>query len=638
MRNRNEIIPRRFTRSSGSSSGDGRTLNVDLSTAMDPRITFSRSSNATYVDQNGYLAWGEANLVRDSMGFAVASGSAKGWGLQGTVTQVADRYGVASNASRTSYTQSGSVSISWQADNASVFISGAVMRFWIRGVTNAGGIDVGWYQAATGWGSASDGSCTIVGGYSTGVTITSSTGVLFRIDGLSTTEWTQIEVTRSTRSDYFAAYFGGASATGQTHAFEFCEFQAHPGTVARPFLATSGLGSAGAQVGRIDYNPTTKSPRGLLIEGPATNLILWSEALSTVASWGQSGLNGSDTTASTSVANPRNVNVVRRLAEDASFAAHGIYQSVATTSGQPYTFSAFVKGDGTRNFVTLRLTISGGSPSYTACWSLVDGSKGGTYSVGSPTGVKVWDAVQYPNGWWRVALTMNAAAAATLCYVNGCDRSAIDNGPQGYTGGGSGVGIYVFGAQMEQGLAPTSYVPTLGATITRAADSATIGGTAFSSWFSHGSSGTLLFEGDRTMSVSAGYPRLAVVTTSNQWGNPHFSFLVDSSNGRIGANYTVSTNGDLADVSVSSSVPGDGSAFRAAFAFAGANSRLALGIGGTQYTSDELVKSPSLPTSGYTTLWLTRDTASLSMSTHVRRLAYWPSRLSNSALQQLVTG
>jgi hypothetical protein len=637
MRNRNEIIPRRFTRSSGSASGDGRALNVDLSNAMDSRITFSRSSNATYVDPNGFLAWGDTNLVRDSIGFAVSGATSRGWGTNGTVSLVTDRNGVSSNASRASYTQSGSVSVTWSPDVGASVSAGSVIRFWIRGVTNAARIDVGWYQSTLGWGSASDGSCAVVGGYSSGVTITSQNGVLFKVENLSTTEWTQLEVKRFTRADYFGMYFGGASATGLIHAFEFSDFQAHPGTVARPFVATSNAGTGGLQAGRIDYDPSTGSPRGLLLEGPSTNLILWSELFST-ASWGIAGLNGADTTASTSVANPRNVNVVRRFAEDTTFTSHGMFQSVATTSGQPYTLSAFVKGDGTRNFATLRITMSGGNPSYTACWSLVDGSKGGTNTVGSPTGVKVWDAVKYPNGWWRIALTMNAPASATLCYLNASDRSNIDTGPQAYTGAGSSVGIYAFGLQMERGLAATSYVPTVNSTVTRAADSATITGTSFSSWFSHTNAGTFYVQGDRTMALTSGYPRIAVFTTSDQWGNPNFSLLFDASNSRIGANYTVSTNGDLADLGVTSAVPGDGSPFRAAFAFAGANSRLSLGIGGTQYTSDETTKSPTLPTSGYTTLWLTRDTASLSMSTHIRGIAYWPTRLSNGALQQLVTG
>ena len=54
-------------------------------------------------------------------------------------------------------------------------------------------------------------------------------------------------------------------------------------------------------------------------------------------------------------------------------------------------------------------------------------------------------------------------------------------------------GVYIWGAQIEAGAFATSYIPTVAATVTRAADSASMTGTNFSSWF-NASEGTFVVE------------------------------------------------------------------------------------------------------------------------------------------------
>mgnify|MGYP000480169176 CR=1 FL=1 len=50
--------------------GDGSTLSLDFTTmggVLDPRLTFSRASTATFVNSSGYVEYAGANLTRRVM-------------------------------------------------------------------------------------------------------------------------------------------------------------------------------------------------------------------------------------------------------------------------------------------------------------------------------------------------------------------------------------------------------------------------------------------------------------------------------------------------------------------------------------------------------------------------------------------
>jgi len=53
-------------------------------------------------------------------------------------------------------------------------------------------------------------------------------------------------------------------------------------TTARTYINSSGLvATATTNEPRFDYDPTTRAPQGLLVEGTATNLLNWSESFAT---------------------------------------------------------------------------------------------------------------------------------------------------------------------------------------------------------------------------------------------------------------------------------------------------------------------------------------------------------------------
>jgi hypothetical protein len=84
-----------------------------------------------------------------------------------------------------------------------------------------------------------------------------------------------------------------------------------------------------------------------------------------------------------------------------------------------------------------------------------------------------------------------------------------------YTGDGTS-GLYIWGAQLEAGAFPTSYIPTTSATVTRAADNASMVGSNFSSWYNQ-SEGTIFASADR-------------IYTGNFVGDTYIANLSDGTN------------------------------------------------------------------------------------------------------------
>jgi hypothetical protein len=77
--------------------------------------------------------------------------------------------------------------------------------------------------------------------------------------------------------------------------------------------------------------------------------------------------------------------------------------------------------------------------------------------------------------------------------IGSLDVDTLNASAPTYTGDGYS-GIYIWGAQLEAGAFPTSYVKTVASQVTRSADSASMVGANFSSWY-RADVGTLYAEG-----------------------------------------------------------------------------------------------------------------------------------------------
>jgi hypothetical protein len=189
-------------------------------------------------------------------------------------------------------------------------------------------------------------------------------------------------------------------------------------------------------------------------------------------------------------------------------------------------------------------------------------------------------------------------------------------------------GIYLWGAQLEAGAFPTSYIPTTTATVTRAADVASITGSAFSSWF-NASEGVLYGDAqsqqpnNNPASIANAIAALNDNTTNNRvdlriqsGGSSFVSFI---SNGGV-SQATLINSGTY--------VPN--TTYRSVVGYALDNFARVTNGGSLAVDSSGTVPS------GINRLYIgLLDAGTNPLNGTIRRLTYWPRRLGNEVLQSI---
>ncbi len=255
-----------------------------------------------------------------------------------------------------------------------------------------------------------------------------------------------------------------------------------PGTVtftrasSGTYVNSSGLiASATTDAARFDHDPVTLAAKGLLIEEARTNSLTYSEDWSN-ATWGTV----SATKTSNSTTAPDGATTADTLTDAAASSRHIVYNS-ATLTAATYTYSIFAK-KGTGRYIYAR--FDNASTSYGAVVDLNTGSITQNKSVGSPTNTGS-SSTDYGSGFYRASVSQTGSTGTCYTVLGGSDSGTPTydgNGDPIYSGTSSTW--YAWGAQIELGAFPTSYIPTTNSTVTRAADNATMTGTAFSDWWS----------------------------------------------------------------------------------------------------------------------------------------------------------
>jgi hypothetical protein len=205
-----------------------------------------------------------------------------------------------------------------------------------------------------------------------------------------------------------------------------------------------------ANVPRLDYLGSS-CPR-LLLEGQRQNEFQYSEQANN-AYWSLFGATISANT--TATLDPAGYYGADKLQEDTSTGGHTYGVSISGGSTTK-TLSVFAKA-AERNWAALRLY--NGTSSFFAYFNLSTGA------LGSVTAGATSAITSYGNGWYRCSITL--ALGAGSCEPN--IFASTGNGTTSYLGV-TGSGIYVYGAQLEEGAYATSYIPTLASASTRSAD------------------------------------------------------------------------------------------------------------------------------------------------------------------------
>ena len=252
-----------------------------------------------------------------------------------------------------------------------------------------------------------------------------------------------------------------------------------------PVLQTGAINQA-----RFDHNPTTGESLGLLIEQQSTNLLTYSQTLSN-AIWATTGVTNN---ATANIA-PDGTQTAGLISEDTSTGQHRLTNTAFTTViGTTYSNSVYLKAGG-RTWAAIQYVGSGGSTPIL----FVNLSTG---VLGTLTGTATASISSVGNGWYKVTLSCLADATVSALRI----YTATSDGTSGpsYTGNGYS-GIYIWGAQVEALAFPTSYIPTVASQVTRSADSASMTGTNFSSWYNN-AQGSVLMEYSTILPSNANNP------------------------------------------------------------------------------------------------------------------------------------
>ncbi len=383
-------------------------------------------------------------------------------------------------------------------------------------------------------------------------------------------------------------------------------------TCATYFGSDGLLKTAAANVARFDYDPATFAPRGLPIEESRANLLLWSRDM-TNAAWAKT-----DTTP------VRNQIGVDGSANSACLITEGVAGNASTTQSKTVaagsvTTVSFVLKRGNTDWVRVIAAETTLTDGCNAWFNLATGSKGAVTARGAGTGFSS-TITNLGNGfyWCTVTVTPNASYTSAALFV----ASALGDSQTGRVNNSTYI---VDCAKLEVGAFSTSVITTSSTALTRAADKAVMTGTNFSNWF-NSAAGTFACELD-TKGAAGSFPTVFGITDGTT-NNAILAFYAGGSSMTPGLNVTTGGVTQINTTGSTAVTPGDIAKYAMSY---GAGGVSFCGNGGAIVGASGLTLPAGLNAIGIGSYPDGGNPA----NGRIRRMTYYPGRLSDSQLQQL---
>jgi hypothetical protein len=358
-------------------------------------------------------------------------------------------------------------------------------------------------------------------------------------------------------------------------------------------------------VPRVEYD-ADGNRLGLLVEESRTNLVAYSEDFSQWTGFSDPNeILAPDGTLTATKARDNN---------QGTNAAVTLIEPVTVSTSTTYTYSVFGK-KGQLNWMALGV-IQFTTPNNGRVWFDLDSGVVGTQGSGLSGAIE-----EFPNGWYRCSVTFTTDAVDTTgqLYIYLCegDNLFLNTNRDGTSD------LYVWGAQLEAGSFPTSYIKTTGATVTRSADVASIPVADFG----YNQSAGTLFAVAQNIAGNTTDPRVVVLSD----GTSDNRIRIDVNDGN-NIRMTV-TDGGVVQTSAQNTFNDYDSQYKVAFAFKENDFKLLVN------NSVSLTDSVGTVPDGITTVYVGSNFngGGGRMNGHIKSIKYYPRRLTNAQLVDLTS-